>query len=138
MKRVVTTCTILWAGGLLAVWILVPGAPRMASRIVEPLLELVGIPSAWMFHADMSGRADVIDGDTIDVGGQHIRLYGVDAPERGQSCFAEGVSWPCGREAARALADRVDGRQVVCTQRDRDRHGRSVATCRVAGEDVNA
>ena len=32
-----------------------------------------------------SGRADVIDGDTLDVAGTRIRLFGIDAPEVSQT-----------------------------------------------------
>ena len=89
-------------------------------------------------HAELSGRASVIDGDSIEVAGREIRLHGIDAPEFMQTCLAGGKSWHCGRRAARALARRISGRKVVCTQKDRDRYGRIVAWCRLGGEDLNA
>ena len=46
--------------------------------------------SAW---ADIIGTASVIDGDTIEIHGQRIRFQGIDAPESGQSCKADGVEW---------------------------------------------
>lgn len=33
----------------------------------------------------------VIDGDTLDTGAGRIRLYGIDAPERGEDCFDEAT-----------------------------------------------
>ncbi len=36
--------------------------------------------------ADVTGPARVIDGDTIEVAGERIRLHGIDAPESGQRC----------------------------------------------------
>jgi endonuclease YncB( thermonuclease family) len=36
--------------------------------------------------ADLAGRASVIDGDTIEVHGTRIRLWGIDAPESTQPC----------------------------------------------------
>jgi endonuclease YncB( thermonuclease family) len=39
-------------------------------------------------HADVAGPARVIDGDTIVINGEHVRLQGVDAPEADQTCSA--------------------------------------------------
>ncbi len=86
----------------------------------------------------LSGGARVIDGDTLEVGGAKVRLYGIDAPESAQRCRSGGRTWSCGREAARALARRIGSRRVACKERDRDRYGRMVAVCWVEGEDVNA
>ena len=80
--------------------------------------------------------ARVIDGDTLDVDGQRVRLWGIDAPESRQRCEREAVTWLCGQEAAKALRERLLGRTVACQQKDRDRYGRSVALCRVDGQDV--
>lgn len=38
--------------------------------------------SAWV---DVTGPVRVIDGDTIHIAGELIRLHGIDAPEKDQS-----------------------------------------------------
>ena len=86
----------------------------------------------------LSGRARAIDGDTLELSGARIRLYGIDAPESAQRCRAEGRSWACGREATRALARQVRGKRVACEAHDRDRYDRIVAVCTAAGQDLNA
>jgi len=44
----------------------------------------------------VTGRPAIIDGDTIEISGKHIRLHGIDAPELGQACLRDGNSWACG------------------------------------------
>ncbi len=64
--------------------------------------------------ADMAGSASLIDGDTIEVHGQRIRLHCLDAPESRQLCRLAGKSWQCGKDAANALADKIARRPVTC------------------------
>ena len=88
--------------------------------------------------APIVGRASVVDGDTLEIGGVRIRLWGVDAPEASQMCqMASGERWPCGRRAAFALADFLGQRTVHCTPKEVDRYGRPVAVCTVGGVEVN-
>lgn len=96
--------------------------------------------STTLLAADLIGFASVVDGDTIDIHGNHIRLYGIDAPESTQWCLDEiGKRWNCGQKAAFALSDFV-GRNATlrCDQKDTDKYGRAVAICYMRGVDVNA
>ncbi len=51
----------------------------------------------------LAGVASVIDGDTLEIRGQRIRFYGIDAPESRQLCRLDGKPWQCGKDAANAL-----------------------------------
>ena len=79
----------------------------------------------------------MIDGDTLEVAGVRVRLYGIDAPESDQSCVAASRSWPCGREAAAALGGRASTGKIVCDRRDQDRYGRIVAVCWLGDLNLN-
>ena len=86
----------------------------------------------------VNSTASVIDGDTIEIHGQRIRLFGIDAPEGRQECNRGGEAWLCGKDAALALADKIGSDPLECSPKDRDRYGRTVAVCRLDGEDLNA
>ena len=46
---------------------------------------------------DLAGQASVIDGDTLEIHGTRIRLWGVDAPESSQLCRGEeSLQHQCG------------------------------------------
>jgi endonuclease YncB( thermonuclease family) len=77
----------------------------------------------------MTGPAQVIDGDTLDMTGMRIRLVGIDAPEAGQSCTRSGEAWACGAEATAALQEIIAGQSLTCTARGTDVYGRTLATC---------
>ena len=86
--------------------------------------------------ADVAGTPTVIDGDTIEVHGQRIRLHGIDAPESRQLCRLDGKPWQCGKDAANALTEKIARRPVTCEDLGRDRYKRIIARCTVAGEDL--
>lgn len=108
------------------------------ARVTIALALISALALSWPAHADVSGRAVVIDGDTIEVRGSRVRLHGIDAPESAQTCLDNGKLWLCGQRASRALADRLAGRSVDCKETAEDRYGRIVAVCRLGGGDLNA
>jgi endonuclease YncB( thermonuclease family) len=80
----------------------------------------------------------IIDGDTIEIHGRRIRLFGIDAPESSQLCVRPtGERWRCGQQASFALADRIGRAAVTCQPRDLDRYDRVVAVCFKGNEDLN-
>jgi len=103
-------------------------------------LAIVLVMLSWpaVCFGDVVGRALLIDGDTLEIHGQRIRLYGIDAPESGQLCRADDRPYPCGQIAALALADKIGERLVRCEERDVDAYGRVVAICYLGDEDLGA
>lgn len=86
-----------------------------------------------------TGAARVIDGDTIEITGRHVRLEGIDAPEHGQRCGRWLVgTWDCGARATEALSALIARRPVTCESRGNDKYGRMLAICFVDGKDINA
>lgn len=112
--------------------------PNLLAIVVVVLASLAG--GAHLEAAsEIVGAARAVDGDTLEIDDVRIRLFGVDAPETDQSCPRDnGVTWACGEVAAARLAELVGGRETRCLERDRDRYGRVVATCRAGSVDLGA
>lgn len=82
----------------------------------------------------LQGPARVVDGDTLVVEGQKIRLFGIDAPEKAQSCsLPSGSEYPCGLQSKAALEAKLQGKSVSCAVQTTDQYGRSVSKCTVNG-----
>lgn len=122
---------------------------RQRSRLLwlVVLVVLAGVALWWWQQqkngedvgtGQVSGVASVIDGDTLQIQGTKIRLFGVDAPESTQTCQRGRQTYPCGREAANELSDFLGQKTVTCQRRDTDRYGRTVAVCYLGNVDVNA
>ncbi|OYW61974.1 MAG: hypothetical protein B7Z30_00560 [Rhizobiales bacterium 12-68-15] len=86
------------------------------------------------------GRATVIDGDTLEIHGERIRIDGIDAPESRQTCHDRATEEDvrCGQHAALWLSDLIGAQTVTCQEAGRDRYKRMLAHCEVAGQDVGA
>lgn len=90
------------------------------------------------FPADVRGRGRPIDGDSLWVGAQEVRLKGIDAPEGRQTCRRKDILWRCGDAARDALNHMINDETVVCDVSGRDRYGRLLANCRVGDRNLNA
>lgn len=67
--------------------------------------------------ADLAGEATVIDGDTIEINGQQIMLFGIDAPEADQICKYAGEAYHCGQQSTLALKRYIGTHAVTCDAR---------------------
>ncbi len=81
------------------------------------------------------GSVRVVDGDTLEWQGKRVRLFGIDAPEKLQSCDRNGQSWDCGLWSATMLARAVQSGPVTCDRINKD-HDRMVAICTAGGVDL--
>lgn len=106
-------------------------ALRFAGMVI---IVVCGIDAA---RADVIGEALVIDGDTLQVATERIRLHGIDAPEAKQVCGAGRAAWPCGRMAADGLVAAIESQPVRCIGNKRDRYGRLLAVCHAGPVDLN-
>lgn len=114
------------------------GSP-VSSRAIQLALVMIFCLVNQASAADITGRAEIIDGDTIRVAGTTVRLEGIDAPEARQECEdRRGRVYLCGHAATRFLNGLIARQHVTCTVVGRDRYDRSLGICEAAGVDLNA
>ena len=87
--------------------------------------------------ADIEGKARIVDGDTLVINEERIRLHGIDAPEQPQKCLVENIEWGCGVEASEALERMISKKKVYCVGDERDRYKRLIAVCYIGAFNLN-
>jgi endonuclease YncB( thermonuclease family) len=122
---------------------LADGRPAMQSSGMSPWaipVAAIWLAAAWPaaameFCAGLAKPTCIIDGDTVRIDGEKIRLRDIDAPEPGGKCYRE-------RDIAARSAERL--RQLLATgpaaieRYGADRYGRTLADLTIAGADVGA
>jgi endonuclease YncB( thermonuclease family) len=91
--------------------------------------------AGWLVPA-VTGTMHIVDGDSFELGGERVRLDGIDAPELHQDCGGASKPWPCGRAAREALRKAASAGAVSCRPIDTDVYGRSVSVCEAGGADL--
>jgi endonuclease YncB( thermonuclease family) len=87
----------------------------------------------------LTGTATITDADTIVIGGETIRLQGIDAPETGQICLdSRGGLWNCGIDARDRLIRHIGSRETSYATNGKDAFGRWLATCSTNEGDLDA
>jgi endonuclease YncB( thermonuclease family) len=109
------------------------------AMITRPVAAFLMLLSLWTpaLADDLIGQASIIDGDTLEIHGTRIRLWGIDAPESTQLCRGDdSVPYRCGAKAANDLDAFIARRPVSCMPMNLDQYGRTVATCSAGGTDL--
>ena len=101
-------------------------------------LALLHVSLAQELPVQLFGRVQqVVDGDTIRMSGEKIRLDGIDAPERDQIALHRGRAVNQGAMASRALAEKLGRREVRVDIHERGHYGRLIGTVFLGGRDIN-
>ncbi len=108
------------------------------SFVATLILMLAAAAAAIPFGVSALEAVTAIDGDTLEISGTTYRLFGIDAPERYQTCTVLEKPWACGGQARDALTGLTAGRAVECTPAGIDDTGYATARCRANGRDLAA
>lgn len=105
--------------------------------MTAPTMGRIAVLLATLVLSSAAAAADlrVIDGDTVALGDERLRLLDIDAPEfHRPRCPAEAVM---ADRARRRLADLLAGGTVLVERSgERDRYGRTLARLRVDDRDA--
>ena len=95
----------------------------------------------------ISGKALVIDGDTIKINSKKVRLFGIDAPEKKQKCkklflsihiLSFDKSYDCGIISTNKLKNKIKDDVIICNSKGKDRYKRIIAECFIDKTNLNS
>ncbi len=107
---------------------------------VLTLLGILAVAAAWfeMRNAETyQGAFRVIDGDSLVLGEQKMRLVGLDAPEFTQECIKDGSRYRCGISSRDFLRSIIRTGGTTCRSEGRDKYDRLLVECFSQGESIN-
>ena len=96
---------------------------------------------------EITGYAIIIDGDTIKIDSKKIRLHGIDAPEKKQTCkkpyltigfFSFTKNYLCGQVSTDKLTKKINNQIIKCKIKNVDRYNRLIGECYKRNENLNS
>lgn len=109
------------------------------KRLAAPALLalLCATPAGAQTSPPVTGPGQAIEGDLVSVNGQEFRLYGIDAPDKGQTCVnVKGTSYDCFALSTEMLRRLINDRTITCTPQDKAAgKGAKTALCRAENGD---
>ena len=102
------------------------------------------------FASIFEGIPIVIDGDSLEINNNKIRLFGIDAPEKKQICkkphlvisflinFSFQKQYKCGLMATDQLKKLIGNKTVKCISENKDRYHRFLSICYLKNKDINS
>jgi endonuclease YncB( thermonuclease family) len=110
----------------------------MLAAIIFGLISAAALSFSGSELRALPGQVRAIDGDSLRIGSDEVRLWGIDAPEFKQDCKGRQGNYACGREAQKQLKALVQNVGIKCKGLGRDKYDRLLAVCRDGKKDINA
>ena len=105
------------------------------------IFAILAVFVAWIsadLENEYGGMLYIVDGDTVILGNEKIRLEGIDAPEMDQICSRNGVKYNCGRSSRENLRQLARKGTMRCKAWQRDKYERLLGRCFIGDLDVNS
>lgn len=134
-RRYLASAPILLLAAI-ALLVGIPAARDSVEQRQESSSATIEVRASFGACHEGGGRNCVVDGDTIWLGGQKVRIAGIDAPETHEPrCPREAE---LGKTAAERLRALLNSGTVLATPagRDKDSNGRLLRDVAVDGRDV--
>lgn len=107
-------------------------------RLSPALCLVLALAAAPAGAETITGTARVMEGDLLSVNGVDLRLFGIDAPDKGQICENRaGTEYDCFTLSRLALERLTEGRTIACEVKPLKAEPR-LAVCRAGPQNLNA
>jgi endonuclease YncB( thermonuclease family) len=95
-------------------------------------------PAEFTSGKIISGIAFPVDGDSIKINQESVRLVGIDAPEYKQKCLDKNYQeYNCGEISSKFLNNLIRGKNIICHYEEKDMYNRYLGICYLDKININ-